>query len=428
MRILSWVVVLVCGVAFGQQQSPVIAVKTGRLLDPVGQKVRTGEVVVIQDGRIKSVGDAVPTGAQVVDASGLTVCPGFIDAHTHALLDGDLTEVEYDEQVLKESLPYRALRATQAMRIALQHGFTTHRDIGNEGAGFADVDLKKAIAKGIVVGPRLFVATKALAPTGAYGIGGTAYSWEWEWPKGVQLCDGADGCRKAVRDQISHGADWIKVYADRGYYKRPDGLIRSLPNFTEEELKAIVDQAHRTNRKVAAHSITPSGHAIALAAGVDSIEHGHVLDEATVKTMVQKKVFLSPTLTVSAYVEGARSKTNPIWGTLAKVSEESFRRALAAGVQIALGTDAGGFPWEEINQAEEFRRYVAWGMTAWQALRSGTVTAAALLGKESELGTLAPGAYADLVGMKEDPLKDITATERVSFVMKEGVVVVPPAH
>ena len=428
MRILSWMVVLVCSVAFGQQQSAVIAVKTGRLLDPVGQKVRTGAVVVIQDGRIKSVGDAVPTGAQVVDASGLTVCPGFIDAHTHALLDGDLTEIEYDEQVLKESLPYRALRATQAMRIALQHGFTTHRDIGNEGAGFADVDLKKAIAKGIVLGPRLFVATKALAPTGAYGIGGTAYSWEWEWPKGVQLCDGADGCRKAVRDQISHGADWIKVYADRGYYKRPDGQIRSLPNFTEEELKAIVDQAHRTNRKVAAHSITPSGHAIALAAGVDSIEHGHVLDEATVKTMVQKKVFLSPTLTVSAYVEGARSKTNPIWGTLAKVSEESFRRALAAGVQIALGTDAGGFPWEEINQAEEFRRYVAWGMTPWQALRSGTVVAATMLGKESELGTVAPGAYADLVGMKDDPLKDITATERVSFVMKEGVVVVPPGR
>ena len=428
MRIVGCVAALLCGVALGQQQPPLIAVRTGRLLDPVGQKVRTGAVVVIQDGRIKSVGDAVPAGAQVVDASGLTVCPGFIDAHTHALLDGDLTENEYDEQVLKESLPYRALRATQAMRIALEHGFTTHRDIGNEGAGFADVDLKKAIAKGIVVGPRLFVATKALAPTGAYGIGGTAYSWEWEWPKGVQLCDGADGCRKAVRDQISHGADWIKVYADRGYFKRPDGQIRSLPNFTEEELKAIVDQAHRTNRKVAAHSITPSGHAIALAAGVDSIEHGHVLDDATVKMMVQKKVYLSPTLTVSAYVAGARSKTNPIWNALEKISEESFRRALAAGVQIALGTDAGGFPWEEINQAQEFRRYVAWGMSPWQALRSGTVVAATMLGKESELGTVAPGAYADLVGMKDDPLKDITATERVSFVMKEGVVVVPPAH
>jgi len=314
------------------------------------------------------------------------------------------------------------------MRIALEHGFTTHRDIGNEGAGFADVDLKKAIANRIVVGPRLFVATKALAPTGAYGIGGTAYSWEWEWPKGVQLCDGADGCRKAVRDQISHGADWIKVYADRGYYKRPDGQIRSLPNFTEEELKAIVDQAHRTNKKVAAHSITPSGHAIALAAGVDSIEHGHVLDDTTVKAMVQKKVYLSPTLTVSAYVAAARSKTNPIWNALEKISEESFRRALAAGVQIALGTDAGGFPWEEINQAQEFRRYVAWGMTPWQALRSGTVVAATLLGKESEIGTVAPGAYADLVGMKDDPLKDITATERVSFVMKEGVVIVAPGR
>lgn len=314
------------------------------------------------------------------------------------------------------------------MRIALEHGFTTLRDIGNEGAGFADVDLKRAVAAGIIVGPRLFVATKALAPTGAYGLGGTSYSWELQMPTGVQLCDGADACRQAVRDQISHGADWIKVYADRGYYKRPDGQIRSLPNFTEEELKAIVDQAHRTNRRVAAHSMTPSGHAIALAAGVDSIEHGDVIDDATAKLMAQRKVYLSPTLTVSAFVEGARSKTNPIWAALSKASEESFRRALAAGVPIALGTDAGGFDWDKLNQAEEFRRYVAWGMTPWQALRSATVTAAALLGKESELGTLAPGAYADLVGMTDDPLKDITATERVSFVMKEGVVVVPPAR
>ncbi|MGZ3446593.1 MAG: amidohydrolase family protein, partial [Myxococcaceae bacterium] len=280
MRMVAWVAALLCGSALGQQ-GPVIAVKTGRLLDPSTQKVRSGAVVVIQDGRIKSVGDAVPPGAQVVDASALTVSPGFIDTHTHVLLQGDLTDVEYDAQILKESLPYRALRATRAMRIALEHGFTTLRDIGNEGAGFADVDLKRAVAAGIIVGPRLFVATKALAPTGAYGLGGTSYSWELQMPKGVQLCDGPDACRQAVRDQISHGADWIKVYADRGYYKRPDGQIRSLPNFTEEELKAIVDQAHRTNRRVAAHSMTPSGHAIALAAGVDSIEHGDVIDDAT---------------------------------------------------------------------------------------------------------------------------------------------------
>ena len=428
MRIAAWVALLACGGALGQTQSPVIAVKTGRLLDPVAQKVRTGAVVVVQDGRIKSVGESVPTGAQVVDASALTVSPGFIDTHTHVLLQGDPTDVEYDEQILKESLPYRTIRAVRAMRIALEHGFTTVRDIGNEGAGFADVDLKKAVAKGIVVGPRLFVATRALAPTGAYGLGGTTYSWQLEMPKGVQLCDGPDACRQAVRDQIAHGADWIKVYADRGYYKRPDGQIRSLPNFTQEELNAIVDQAHRTNRKVAAHSITPSGHAIALAAGVDSIEHGQVIDEATAKQMAQKKVYLSPTLTVIHYVDAPRSKLNPIWNAIARSSNESFRRAMAAGVPIALGTDAGGFPWDEINQAQEFKHYVDLGMTSWQALRSGTVVAASLLGKESELGTVAPGAYADLVGMKDDPLKDITATERVSFVMKEGVVVVPPAR
>jgi imidazolonepropionase-like amidohydrolase len=428
MRIVGCVATLLCGVAFGQQQSPVIAVKTGRLLDPVSQKVRTGAVVVIQDGRIKSVGDAVPAGAQVVDASGLTVSPGFIDCHTHVLLQGDPTDVEYDEQILKESLPYRTLRATRAMRIALEHGFTTLRDIGNEGAGFADVDLKKAVAAGVIVGPRLFVATKALAPTGAYGLGGTSYNWQLEMPKGVQLCDGADACRKAVRDQISHGADWIKVYADRGYFKRPDGQIRSLPNFTQEELNAIVDQAHRTNRKVAAHSITPSGHAIALAAGVDSIEHGQVLDDATVKQMAQKKVFLSPTMLVMGYVDAPRSKTNPIWGAIAKSADESFKRALAAGVPIALGTDAGGFPWDQINEAKEFKIYVDLGMSNWQALRSGTVVGASLLGKESELGTVAPGAHADLVGMKDDPLKDITATERVSFVIKEGAVIVPPGR
>jgi imidazolonepropionase-like amidohydrolase len=340
------------------------------------------------------------------------------------LLQGDATAAEYDEQLLKASLPYRALRGTRAMRIALQHGFTTLRDVGNEGAGYADVDMKKAVAAGVIEGPRLFVATKALAPTGAYPLLG--FSWELQMPHGVEVCDGAEGCRRSVRDQIAHGADWIKVYADRGYYRLPDGQIRSLPNFTLEELTAIVDQAHRTRRKVAAHSITPTGHSIALAAGVDSIEHGDVLDDATVKTMAERKVYLCPTLTVTAYVDAPRSATNPIWAELAKVADASFKRALKAGVPIVLGTDAGGFPWDQINQAEEFRRYVERGMTTWQALRSGTVVAAALLGQEGVLGTLAPGASADLVAMREDPLKDITATERVAFVMKEGVLVMRP--
>jgi imidazolonepropionase-like amidohydrolase len=402
----------------------VVAVRAGHLLDVAHEKVIDGAVVVVENGRVKEIGSSVPPGAAVVDLSRHWVLPGFIDAHTHVLLQGDATAVEYDEQLLKESLPYRALRATRAMRIALDHGFTTLRDVGNEGAGFADVDLKRAVEAGVVEGPRLFVATKALAPTGAYGLSG--YDWQIAVPKGVEMCDGPDDCRRAVRDQIAHGADWVKVYADRSYYKQPDGSIRSLPNFTLEEMTAIVDQAHRTRRRVAAHSMTPSGHAVALAAGVDSIEHGDVFDDATVAAMAKGKVYWCPTLTVTDFVAGPRSRTNPVWTELQASVRDSFRRALRAGVPIALGTDAGGFDWDKVNQAEEFRRYVALGMTPWQALRSGTVTAAALLEQEGTLGVLAPGARADIVALSENPLADITATERVVFVMKDGRVVRAP--
>jgi len=411
--------------AWAASPSPTLAIKAGHILDVAAEKDRGPGFVVVSAGRIRDIATAAPAGATIIDLSDYTLMPGFIDAHTHVLLQGDATSVEYDEQLLKESLPYRALRATRALKIALHHGFTTLRDIGNEGSGFADVDLKRAIAEGVIEGPTLFVATKALAPTGAYALFG--YSWELPVPHGVEVCDGPEGCRRSVRDQVAHGADWIKVYADRGYYRLPDGQIRSLPNFTLEEFTAIVDQAHRSRHKVAAHSITPSGHAIALAAGVDSIEHGLVLDEASVKKMAEKKVYLCPTLTVTAFVEGPRSVTNSIWSDLSKAADASFRRALAAGVPIVLGTDAGGFPWDKLNQAEEFRRYVDRGMTTWQALKAGTTTGAALLGKEGELGTLAPGARADLVAMRDDPLKDITATERVDFVMKDGVVVLGPA-
>ena len=420
-RCLVVMFILVAVAASAADPPNVTAIRAGRMLDVANERVLENVVIVIEGDRIHEIGTTVPAGATVIDLSNHTVMPGLIDGHTHVLLQGDATSVEYDEQILGESLPYRALRASRAMRISLENGFTTLRDVGNEGGGFADVDLKRAVENGVIVGPRLYVSTKALGPTGSYPL--QAGAWEVELPKGVEMCDGPVDCRKAVRDQIAHGADWIKVYVDRSYYQQPDGQFRSLPNFTVEELTAIVDQAHRTRRKVAAHSITPTGHAIGLAAGVDSIEHGDVLDDVTIAAMVERRVFWCPTLTVTDFVAGPRSVTNPIWDALRNAAHDSFRRALAAGVPIVMGTDAGGFPWDEINQAEEMRRYVELGMTPWQALRSATVTAAEMLGQTGTLGTIAAGARADIVAMTDDPLQDITATERVSFVMKDGIVV-----
>ncbi|MBI1850382.1 MAG: amidohydrolase family protein [Planctomycetes bacterium] len=399
------------------------AVKCGRLLDPDKQAVLQNAVVVIDGDSIAEVrtDGSVPDGATVIDLSKKSVLPGLIDAHTHVLLQGDATSEDYEAQILKESVAYRALRATAAVRIALHHGFTTLRDLGTEGAGYADVDLKHAIDRGIVEGPRLFVVTKAIAPTGAYPVLG--FAWELEMPKGVETVDGADMARRVVRDQVAHGADWIKIYADRSYYKDASGHFASIPNFTLDEMRALVDESHRLRRRIAAHSMTPSGHAIALAAGVDSIEHGDVLSDDNVRLMAEHGVFLCPTLTVGAFVAPVRSKTNAIWKDLEMASGESFKRALAAGVPIAFGTDAGGFDWDKVNQAEEFRRMVALGMTPWQAIRSATVVAAKLLEREGKLGSLAPGAAADLVATSGDPLADVSVLEHVDWVMKAGALV-----
>jgi len=396
-----------------------IAIRAGKLIDGKSEKPIENALIVIEGDKILSVtsGGTVPAGAEVIDLSKATVLPGFMDVHTHVLLQGDITSEEYDAQLLKESIPYRAILAARNAHIALSHGFTTIRDLETEGAMYADVDVKMAIANGEVPGPRMQVATRAMAPTGMYPLLG--YSWELKVPTGVQYVDGTDGARKAVREQAMYGADWIKYYSDRRYHFEADGVLHSMVNFTDEEAKAIVDEAHRIGKKVAAHAIGSDGIAAALRAGVDTIEHGDGLTDALMDEMAQRGIYWVPTITVGMYVAPGRGGN---WQRMADLQRENFPKAVKKGVKIALGTDAGGFDWKVLNEAKEFEYYVQYGMTPMQAIRTGTSTAAELLGWSDKAGTIEAGKWADLVALSGDPLKDIKEVENVKFVMKGGVV------
>jgi len=397
-------------------------VRCGALIHPASGQVQRNAVIVVEGERIREVREnfTVPAGATVIDLSDRTCLPGLVDTHTHVLLQGDITAADYDEQLLKQSVAYRAILSTRSARHALDYGFTTIRDLETEGAGYADVDLKHAIERGVVPGPRMRVASRAMDVTGAYPLLG--YAPEVPVPHGVQVVDGPDNGRKAVREQISFGADWIKVYSDRSYFVRPDGVLDDIPTFTVDELRAIVDETHRQHHKIASHAMALNGVHNSVEAGVDSIEHGNYITDADLKTMAQKGIFYVPTIYVGEYVaEGRAAAGARVWLDMIKIHADTFKRALNAGVKIAFGTDVGGFDWG-VNPAVEFPYMVKYGMTPVQALRSATSSAAELLDMEKDIGAVAAGKYADIVAVKGDPLADITLLQKIDFVMKGGEV------
>ena len=414
------VFLLACPPLIAQERGESVLFTGAAVLDPAGERLLEDHAVLVRGGRIVAVAPLAtidaPSTARRVALDGLTLVPGLIDLHTHLLLR-PYDEATWNDQVLKESLELRTIRATTAARATLEAGFTTIRELGTEGAAYADVALRDAIARNIVPGPRIFAATRALVATGCYGPSG--FDPRWNVPKGAQTADGVDGVRRAVREQIAAGADWIKVYAD--YRRRPGDS--ATPTFSQSELNAIVDEARSAGLPVAAHAVTDEAISRAVRAGVATIEHGTNASDKVLSLMRERGVVMCPTLAASeAMARYSGWKPGEPEHPRIKASREMFARLRESGVTIACGSDAGVFA--HGDNIRELELMVAYGLSATAALQSATTVAAAVLGEENDLGRIAEGFKADVIAVRGNPLKDPSVLRRPTVVVKAGRIVI----
>jgi imidazolonepropionase-like amidohydrolase len=396
--------------------------RPARIFDATGEEMRDGWVVLVVGNKIQAVGQsgtvAVPAGTPTIDLPGLTLLPGLSDAHSHIFLH-PYNETLWDDQVLKEPLPYRTILATRHCRDTLMAGFTTLRDLGTEGAGLADVSVQRAINNGLIPGPRLIVVTKAIVATGCYAPGPPEYAPEIQLPKGAQEASGVPEILKTVREQVAAGAQWIKVYAD---FRRGPGRTLA-PTFSIEELRALVEEAHSAGCPVSAHAHGVEGMRRAAEAGVDTIEHGTEGTDRIFQLLAQKGIAYFPTLTAveaySEYFQGYKRGTQPYTEDMEEALR-AFKAALRSGVKIGLGSDVGVYTHGE--NYRELEWMVRGGMTPVQALLAATAVNARALRMEDRIGQIRPGLFADIIAVPGNPLEDVSVIRQPKFIMKDGKI------